>query len=162
MTSPNGNGAALNGALPTASALQPKFDLAAVTTFWMSSSARLMRSSEILMRGMTEVGRLEAELGQQYLQRSMSALQTPVLGTKPDQLARTQMDHAMQNVDGLVTTMRKIADQFRHTIEASTQALFEVSTPAAPAQSLAASIHIDDPIVRRKPVQGAAEPTLAG
>lgn len=162
MTSPNGNGAGLNGALPTASTFQSRFDPTAETIFWMTSSARLIRSSEILMRGMTEVGRLEAELGQQYLQRSMGALQTPELGTKPDKLARAQMDYAMQNVEGLVTTARQIADQFRHTIEASTLALFEVSAPAAPAQSLAASIHIDDPVVRRKPAQAAAEPTLAG
>jgi len=103
---------------------------------------------------------LEAELGQQYVQRTIGAMQTPVFGMKPDQLMRAQVDQATQNVDSLVTAMRKIADAFRHTIEESSQALFDGAPKPAAEQSFAASIHIDDPVVRRKPA--AAEPIAAG
>ncbi len=155
MTNPTGNGAASNGATPAAGMMTAAFDPAAVTSFWMSSSARMMRSGEIMVRGMTEVARLEAELGQQYLQHSLSVLQTPVLSARPDQLARTQADHAMQNVEVLLNTMRKMSDQFRQTIEESTQALFDMPATRAPAQSLAASIHITDPVVKRRAASAA-------
>ncbi len=160
MTSPNGNGAPPNGAAHTTIASPPKFDPTAMTSLWISSSAGLMRASEILRRGMTEVARLEAELGQQYVQRTIGAMQTPVFGMKPDQLMRAQIDQATQNVDSLVTAMRKIADAFRHTIEESSQALFDGAPKPAAEQSFVASIHIDDPVVRRKPA--AAEPIPAG
>jgi hypothetical protein len=150
MTSPNGDGAVPNAAMPPTSVIQATFDPAAVATFWMSSSARLMRSAEIFMRGMTEIGRLEAAFGQQYLQRGMTALHTPALGTKPDELTRSQIDQTMHDVETLITTMRKIADELRHTINDSTQALFDISSPG-PEPCLSAAIHIDDPVVKRKP-----------
>ncbi len=148
MTSSNGIGAAASNAGPVTSAIRPTFDMTAVTAFWMSGSARLMRSSEVFMRGMTAVARLEAELGQQFLQRGMIAMQTTALETKPDQAARGQFDPALLDVGGLITTMRKITEEFQQTISDSTQALLDVSTPAQ-QQSVAASIHIGDPIVRR-------------
>jgi hypothetical protein len=149
MTSPNG----IDAAIPN-TAIQPKFDVSAMATFWMSNAARVMRSSEIFMRGIGEVTRLEAELGQQYWQRSLGELQMQALVTKPDQLARTRIDQTMQDVESLIVTMRKIADEFRHAINESTQALLDVPRPEQ-EQSLVASIHIDDPVIRRKPAQSA-------
>ncbi len=159
MTNSNGNGAASNGAasngaMPPLGVTTAKFDTTAMTTFWMSGSARLMRSSEIFMRGMTAVARLEAELGQQVLQRGMAAFRMPGLGVKPEELARTQIDQTMLDVESLMTTMRSIADEFRHTINDSTQALFDVPS-TAPEPSFAASIHIEDPVPRRRPAPGA-------
>jgi hypothetical protein len=55
--------------------------------------------------------------------------------------------------------MRKMSDQFRLTIEESTQALFDMPATRAPAQSLAASIHITDPVVKRRAAP-AAEPAV--
>jgi hypothetical protein len=155
MMIPNGNGAAVNGAMPTPTVIPSKFDTTAMTTFWMSGSARLMRSSEVFMRGMTAVAKLEAELGQQYMQRAMAALQTFGLGAMPDQRARAQIDQTMLGLNSLITTMLKIADEFRQTVNESTQALFDVSSPG-PQQSLAASIHIDDPAAKGKQAQSAA------
>ncbi len=160
MTSPNGK-AALNDPTPATNEMQTRFDPAAVTAFWMSSSARMMRSSAILMQGMTEVARLEATLGQQCLQRSMSALHGSVHGAKPDQMARMEVDEAMQNVDSLITTMRKISDQFRHTLWGSTHALFD-NAAAVSEPSFAASIHVDDPVVKRKSAPAAAEQAITG
>jgi hypothetical protein len=161
MTNANGNGAAANGAMHAMSTLQPKFDAAAMTAFWMSGSARLMRSSEVFMRGMTEVARLEAELGQQFLQRGMIGLRTASLGAKPDQFARAEIDQAALDVDSLITTMRKIADEFRHTIHESTQALFDVAGPQR-EQSVAASVHSEETAAKRRPAPGASAPSFAG
>jgi len=85
----------------------------------------------------------------------MGTLQTSVLGMKPDQLMRTQIDQIMQNVDGLNTTVRKIADEFWHTITGSTQALFDVSGSPS-AQSLGTPTDVDDTVVKRKPAPAAA------
>ncbi len=161
MISSNGNGAAANRGMPATSENQPKFDVSAMATFWTSSSARLTRSSEILMRGMTELAWLETKLGQQCLQRAIGTLQTPALGMQPDQLMRTQIDQTLQDVDGLSTTMRKIADQFWHTITGSTQALFDVSGSPS-TQSLGTSIDVDDTVVKRKPAPAAAGQSATG
>jgi hypothetical protein len=147
MTSPNGN---------TGATLIPnKLDTAAVTEFWLSSSARLMRSSEVFMRGMAAVGRLEAELGQEFLNRRMASFQATGLHVKPDERVRAQIGQTVEEFDSLVTGLRKIADEFRHTLNDSTQALFDVAAPP-PAQSMAASIHIDEPPFKRKPAPAAA------
>jgi hypothetical protein len=149
MTNANGN-----GAMPHTRAAQPSFDPAAGMALWMSSTARLMRAGGIFMRGMTEVTRLEAELGQQYMQRGMAAMQSAASGAKPGQLGRTQIDQAMQDVDGLITTMRKITDQVRHMLGESTQALLDVADQAAEL-SPAAAVH-DDPSAARKRTQAEA------
>jgi hypothetical protein len=60
----------------------------------------------------------------------------------------------MQDVESLIVTMRKIADEFRHAINESTQALLDIPNPEQ-EQSLVSSIHIDDPAIRRKPAQSA-------
>jgi len=91
----------------------------------------------------------------------MGTLQTSVLGMKPDQLMRTQIDQIMQDVDGLNTTVRKIADEFWHTITGSTQALFHVSASSS-KQSHGASIHVDDTVVKRKPAPAAAGQSATG
>ncbi len=150
MSSSNGNARAAGASL-----IPDKLDAAAVTEFWLSGSARLMRSGEVFMRGMAAVGRLEAELGQELLHRRMARFQTPSLTAKPDERVRAQIDQTVQEFDSLVEGLRKIADEFRHTINDSTQALFEAKNPA-PQQSMAASIHIDEPSFKRKPAPAAA------
>jgi hypothetical protein len=157
MTNESTNGTIINGAAHASSAnpSAPPFDTAAITTMWMSSAARLMRANEIFMRGMSDVARMEAELGQHILQRGMGVLQTSKLGARPEQVMRTQMDQTMLTVDHLITSMRQIADEFRHTVGESTQALFDVSH-AAQVPSAAASVHADSALV--KSTSGATTP----
>lgn len=145
----------VNGAVSESSTIAKdltlvKFDAAAVTAFWQSSAARLMRSSEVFMRGMGHVARLETELGQQLLQRGMAGLKTPAFGGELQARAREQSSHVTQEFESLIVSLRKIADESRNTCSDATLALFEAASPAVPPAPPAAP-HIDAPVIKPKP-----------
>jgi hypothetical protein len=127
-----------------------KLDPAAVASFWQSSMARLMRSSEIFRRGMTEVARLETELGQQLLQRGMVGFKPPALGGEPEARVREQFDQATQEFESLIISLRRIADESRTAYSDATLALFETSSPAKD-QFPPAAPHVDEPLIKPRP-----------
>jgi hypothetical protein len=127
-----------------------KFDPAAITAFWQSSVARLMRSGEVFRRGMTEVARLETELGQHLLQRGMAGFKPLALGGEPEERVRAQFDHATQEFESLITSLRKIADESRNAYSDATLALFETASPAA-HQFPPAAPKIAEPVIKPRP-----------
>jgi hypothetical protein len=130
MSSSTANGAASDSGIFSKGLTPAKFDATAVTAFWQSGAARWMRSCEVLMRGMAEVARLEGELGQNLLQVAMAGMKTPSLGGKPEARAHQQLDTATQEFAGLITSLRKIADESRKICNDATLALFEAASPA--------------------------------
>lgn len=160
MSSLNGNGAAPNGGTTHSNLTPPNFDAGAVVTFWQSSAARLMRSKEVFMRGMAEVARLEVELGQRLLQRGMVGLRMPASGEAAQDRARVQLNHATQEFESLVASMRKIGDEARGAYRDATLALFDAALP--PAQQFPpAAADIDGLLVKPKPAPLAATPVRA-
>ena len=160
MSNLNGNGTAQNGSAPHFTLTPPNFDAGAVAAFWQSSAARLLRSSEVFMRGMAEVARLEAELGQQLLQRGMAGLKIPPQGEALEERARAQLGHASHEFESLIASLRKIGDESRSAYRDATLALFDTGSPAGPKNS-SAGRHIDDPVIKPKPAPHAASPARA-
>jgi hypothetical protein len=132
-----------SGAKPMG-AMSKTFDAGAVVAFWHDSAARLMRSNELFMRGMSEVARLEAELGQHLLERGMAGLKAPTSGGKPEERARTQLGEATAAYESLLTNLRKIADESRKACHDATLALFDEARPAA-AAAMADVPHVGEP-----------------
>jgi len=163
MSDPNEIGAKPNGNTFPASFAAPKFDPAAVSAFWQSSAARLMRSSEIFMHGMAEVARLEAEIGQQLLQRVMGNLKAPATDAKPEERAQEQLNQAMQACESLITRLRNMANKSWHVCNDATMALFETGYRS---EALPPALHMNEPILQGKTVpsvatSGAVTPSAA-
>lgn len=123
MSHSNGHDTAAKNETPFTGMISPKFDPAAVAAFWQSSSARLMRSTEVFIRGMVGVARLEAELGQQLLQRGVVGHKTPSSSAAEEQ-AGAQAGQATQEFEKIIAGLRKIGEESRNTCREATFALF--------------------------------------
>ena len=148
MSNSTANGAASKSSIFSDGPAPATFDAAAVTALWRSHATRWMRSSQVLMRGMAEVARLEGELGRNLLQVAMAGIKTPSFGGKPGERAREQLSVAAQEFAGLIASLRKISDESRNVCNEATLALFDGASPAA---------HLSEPVVPH-----AAEPPTKG
>jgi hypothetical protein len=135
MSSSTTNGAASDSGIFSKGLTAAKIDAAAVTAFWQSGATRWLRSSEIIMRGMAQVARLEGELGRNLLQLALAGMKTPAVAGKPEEGAHAQLDTATQEFAGLITSLRKIVEESRNICNAATLALFEAGSPAAVARA---------------------------
>jgi hypothetical protein len=150
MSSSTANGAASDSDIISKGLTSAKFDGAAITAFWQSGATRWMRSSEILMRGMAEVARLEGELGRNLLQVAMAGMKTPSFAGKPEERARDQLGTATHEFAGFVTSLRKITEESRKSCKDATLALFEAGSPAAhPSEPVVP--HTAEPLTKGKP-----------
>jgi hypothetical protein len=94
------------------------------------------------------------------MQHGLAELKTPAPGRETQQLARAQLGHATQEFEGLIASLRKIADASRCAYKDATLALFDAASPAA-HPSHPAELHAGEQVINVAPVPTAAAPGMA-
>jgi len=107
-----------------------KFDPMEAMQLWQTSTARLSRAGETVIRGMMSAVQMQMELGQELLQHQISALQLAAGGEKPEALWKAQIDHGVEDAQHLLETFQKISEEIRLSFADATRVLLENETKA--------------------------------
>ncbi len=131
-----------------------KFDPMEAMQLWQTSTARLSRASETVIRGMMSAAQMQMELGQELLQHQISALQLAAGGEKPEALWKAQMDHNVEDAHHLLETFQKISEEMRVSFADATRVLLENETKVESA-SVAEEARTPDFTPARTPSRAA-------
>jgi hypothetical protein len=107
-----------------------KFDPMEAMQLWQTSTARLSRAGETVIRGMMSAVQMQMDLGQEVLQHQLSAFQLAAGGEKPEALWKAQMDHSAVDAKHLLETFHKISEEIRLSFADATRVLLETETRA--------------------------------
>jgi len=110
-----------------------KFDPMEAMQLWQTSTARLSRAGETVIRGMMSAAQMQMELGQELLQHQISAFQLAAGGEKPEALWKAQMDHNVEDAQHLLETFQKISEEIRLSFADATRVLLDNETKAESA-----------------------------
>jgi len=102
-----------------------KFDPMEALQLWQTSTARLSRAGETVIRGMMSAVQMQLDLGQEVLQHQISALQLAAGGEKPEVLWKSQFDHSVEDAQHLVETFQKISEEIRLSLADAARVLLE-------------------------------------
>jgi hypothetical protein len=106
------------------------FDPMEAMQLWQTSTARLSRAGETVIRGMMSAAQMQMELGQELLQHQISAFQLAAGGEKPEALWKAQMDQSVGDAQHLLETFQKISEEIRLSFADATRVLLENETKA--------------------------------
>jgi hypothetical protein len=101
------------------------FDPMEAMQLWQTSTARLSRAGETVMRGMMSAVQMQMNLGQELLQHQLSAFQLAAGGEKPEALWKAQIDHSVEDAQHLVETFQKISEEIRISLADAARVLME-------------------------------------
>jgi hypothetical protein len=107
-----------------------KFDPMEAMQLWQTSTARLSRAGETVIRGIMSAAQMQMDLGQELLQHQISALQLAAGGEKPEALWRAQIEHSVEDTQHLLETLQKISGEIRLSFAEAARVLLESETKA--------------------------------